>query len=189
MNVNSPIKTNYLFNSGLQNNNIYKTDNIINNESKNRNLSPPLQNNYINKNYNYNYINNQIHLGNNNISINSGKLKQVNSNYQNQLIKNNSSPNLRRRNEIMITKKYANGLQNIGATCYMNATLQCLAYVENLIKFLLQRKENIKSKQIINQLTFSFLEILENLWENNGTKDFAPNNFNDIICKMNPLFK
>ena len=68
-------------------------------------------------------------------------------------------------------------------------TLQCLAHVENLTKFLLQRKENIKSKQIINQLTFSFLEILENLWENNGTKDFASNNFNNIICKMNPLFK
>jgi ubiquitin C-terminal hydrolase len=38
-------------------------------------------------------------------------------------------------------------------------------------------------------LTYSFLEVLENLWENNGTKDFAANNFNDIICKMNPLFK
>ena len=189
INSNTPIKNNYLVNSDLQSNNYSKTNNIINNESKNRNLSPPLQNNYINKNNNYNYINNRIHLENNNIRNNIGELKQFNSNNQNQIVKNNSSPNLRTRNEIVITKKYANGLQNIGATCYMNATLQCLAHVENLTKHLLQRKENIKSKKLVNQLTYSFLEVLENLWVNNGIKDYAPINFKDIISKMNPLFK
>ena len=189
INTNTPIKNNYLVNSGLQSNNYNKTNKINNNDSKNRNLSPPLQNNYINKNNNYNYINSRIHLENNNISNNIGELNQFNSKNQNQIVKNNSSPNLRTRNEIMITKKYANGLQNIGSTCYMNAILQCLAHVENLTKHLLQRKENIKSKKFVNQLTYSFLEVLENLWVNKGIKDYAPNNFKDIISKMNPLFK
>ena len=181
INLNIPIKNNFIMDNNFQNNNSNKMNDINKKAFQNRNLSPPIQNDNFNVN--------QINQVNNKINNNQIIGKQPNLNNKNQLIKNNSSPNLRRRNEIILTKKFANGLQNIGATCYMNATLQCLAHVENLTKYLLQRKGDIRSKKNINPLAYSFLEVLENLWENDRIKDYAPNNFKEIISKMNPLFK
>ena len=93
------------------------------------------------------------------------------------------------RQEVIIKKKCANGLQNIGANSFMNAILQCFAHVEKLTKHLLQRKEEIKSKIATNKLVSSYLEVLENIWENDSIKDYVPNNFRGIINSMNPLFK
>ena len=53
----------------------------------------------------------------------------------------------------------------------------------------MQRKEEIKSKKSTNKLVSSYLEVLENIWENNRIKDYIPNNFIGIINSMNPLFK
>ena len=50
-----------------------------------------------------------------------------------------------------ITKIHANGLQNIGANCFMNSTLQCFAHVEDLIKKLLQKKNEIKKNKYKNK--------------------------------------
>ena len=73
-----------------------------------------------------------------------------------------------------VTKNCACGLQNIGATCYMNATLQCLAHVNVLVSFMLKEKDIIRKYSYKNKLANSFLEVLENLWQNNNLKDFAP---------------
>ena len=84
------------------------------------------------------------------------------------------------------------GLQNIGATCYMNATLQCFCHIE---KFLDYFKYSQKVKDITrnnkNSLTSSFKLLIENLWPNFQTskKDYAPEEFKNKISKMNPLFK
>ena len=37
------------------------------------------------------------------------------------------------------------GLQNIGATCYMNATLQCFAHIEKFVNFLKYNSHSPKS--------------------------------------------
>ena len=99
------------------------------------------------------------------------------------------------------------GLQNVGATCYMNATLQCLCQIEKLVNFF---KINLKVKEIENKyknnstncLTTSFKYLVENLWpsesqyidkrynfKNSNNSYFAPYEFKNKISEMNPLFK
>ena len=85
---------------------------------------------------------------------------------------------------------HANGLENVGATSYMNATLQCLAHVENLTKGILEPEtiQKILSNKSKYKLTNSYLEVLNNLWQNNSIKFYSPKKFKNIISEMNPLF-
>ena len=94
----------------------------------------------------------------------------------------------RRHFKTVISLKHANGLQNIGATCYMNATLQCLAHIEKFTKYLLENKTNIQNNRYINSLSNAFTEVLENIWQKENITYYAPNNFKDLISKMNTLF-
>ena len=88
------------------------------------------------------------------------------------------------------------GLQNIGATCYMNATLQCFSHIEKFVNFF---KYNSQSKSIFNSkpdsLTYSFKLLIDKLWPNNLDPNnkpytyYAPYDFKNKISKMNPLFE
>jgi len=55
------------------------------------------------------------------------------------------------------------GLQNVGATCNMNATLQCFSNIERLRVYFLNHKSIIQNKK--NKLSSSLLTIYEKLWE------------------------
>ena len=84
------------------------------------------------------------------------------------------------------------GLQNIGATCYMNATLQCFSNIGRLKTYLLNKNiyqdlENNKNSS--KKLSFALAEVLKNLWEKLEHRFYAPNNFKNLISEMNPLFK
>ena len=89
------------------------------------------------------------------------------------------------------------GLNNIGATCFMNSTLQCLSQTKELTNYFLNEKNQ---KRIINnnialknkndlQLSPVYLELIQKLWDKNGPNSFSPNTFMNNIEKMNPLFK
>ena len=95
------------------------------------------------------------------------------------------------------------GLKNVGATCYMNATLQCFSQIQDLI---LNFKSNqqvyntiAKYKQMNKKcLTESFKILIDNLWpkqydshhsKNANNYYYAPYDFKEKISKMNPLFK
>jgi len=77
------------------------------------------------------------------------------------------------------------GLQNIGATCYMNATLQCFSNVARFREGILKLKNNYSNKN----LSHSLKNVLTNLWKNNKIKYYAPYDFKNLISEMNPLFK
>ena len=87
------------------------------------------------------------------------------------------------------------GLENIGATCYMNATLQCFCNIKKFVNFFKYNKHVIKLyEEEKNKLSSSFKLLIERLWPNNYDdpklkKFYAPNEFKRKISTMNPLFK
>ena len=116
------------------------------------------------------------------------KLKEINDNKK--VILNKNLPTL--------------GLQNLGATCYMNAVLQCIAHFHEVSEEILtwykySNDENKKNKR----LSYAFAEVLDNLYikhqnqnqniniynYNSLKNDYAPSYFKRIVGELNPLFK
>ena len=97
------------------------------------------------------------------------------------------------------------GLKNVGATCYMNATLQCLGQIQELVfsfknipqVYKVYNTIKIYKRKNKDCLTESFKTLIDNLWPdnfNNLSKNsnnyyYAPNDFKNKISKMNPLFQ
>ena len=133
----------------------------------------------------------------------SDKIKKYNRNDGNQIIDDNEKDQeinevLKNKPIILYDSPTLIGLNNIGATCFMNATLQCLSQTEGLTNFFLNKKNYNK---IINnnialnnkndlQLCPYYLQLILKLWDKNNAKSsFSPNNFRNIVEQLNPLFK
>ena len=170
-----PIKNNN--NEFFQNNNNFNNIGMNMNSNLNMMLKP---NNIFNQNMGNNFIN-QFQ----NMNINRGNIGEIQKgNNPQKKRRAKSSPHI----IIRITLPHANGLQNIGATCYMNATLQCLAHIKKFTYYLLENKDNIQKNRYKNKLSNAFIEVLENIWQKNYITYYAPNNFKNLISQMNPLF-
>ena len=77
------------------------------------------------------------------------------------------------------------GLNNIGATCYMNATLQCLSNSKKLTEYFLEQFKKDTNKIMTNE----YYEVLKNLWNvESKEKAYSPNSFKEVLSKENPLF-
>ena len=77
------------------------------------------------------------------------------------------------------------GLNNIGATCYMNASLQCFSNTKKLSEYFLKHYIKEPNKIMSNE----YYEVLKNLWEReNNNKSYSPTSFKDVLSKENPLF-
>ena len=105
---------------------------------------------------------------------------------------------------ISITKLFNNapkvGLANIGATCYMNATLQCLCQIEEFASFFkfhshVKEVSEKYQKESKDCLTSSFKILIEEIWSPNKMNEdpnqryYEPNEFRQKIARMNPLFE
>ena len=81
-------------------------------------------------------------------------------------------------------ENHTGGLENIGATCYMNATLQCLCHIDSIKKY--YQNDNIFNQMNPGTLSKCFGTVLRTLW---NVKSYAPREFKNKISIMNPLFQ
>ena len=88
------------------------------------------------------------------------------------------------------------GLDNIGATCYMNATLQCFCNIQQFVDYFKYDANliyKIKNDNDKSTLSSSFKLLIEKLWPNNYNinnqiKSYSPYEFKAKISKLNPIF-
>ena len=77
------------------------------------------------------------------------------------------------------------GLNNIGATCYMNASLQCFSNSKKLTEYFLKHYQKDPKNIMANE----YYEVLKNLWNRDNNKNaYSPSSFKDVLSKENPLF-
>jgi ubiquitin carboxyl-terminal hydrolase 4/11/15 len=85
------------------------------------------------------------------------------------------------------------GLANIGATCYMNATLQCLSNINLLTGYFLFKKQMFQDIPIgfsNKEISKAYSDVVYHLWNPNEPKKYyTPNYFKQVISSKNKLFE
>ena len=207
-NQNNNINNNIIMNENNinQNENIQFNKNQMNGYEQEQNIqnsvNPNIFNNNIINNFdNYNNINNYNNPINNNI-YNSYNLNFQNNIYNNNLINNNNNNqnnnlinlnnNIIPQQQITLDKfKSTIGLANIGATCYINSIIQCLAHCielsEDILSWYLYHPDKDKQSRCIS---YSYADVLYNLFfpKDNQTY-YSPNDFREIVALIGPLFE
>ena len=152
-------------------------------------------------NMNMQNMNNNIMNMNNNVNfMNSNNNNNINMQMPGMEIKNfktstNSPPGNQKHNNpgaltnpftAGITYPHQAGLANVGQSCYMNATIECLSNIQSLSNNLLQ---SYGTYDINSQpLCVSYSSLIYKLFHTNE-KYIEPRLFKDIIGKLNPLFE
>ena len=84
------------------------------------------------------------------------------------------------------------GLDNVGATCYMNATLQCLANIKPLTEYFLRKDKYsvLFQNKDLCFFTLNYIQVLIGLFCNESRNgSYSPDNFKKILGEHNPLFR
>jgi ubiquitin C-terminal hydrolase len=83
------------------------------------------------------------------------------------------------------------GIKNLGNTCYMSATLQCLIHTEPLKEFFLSQVNSQGSLAIQSGfLTKALGEVMHQMWENpQKLESFEPKNIKKAIGRLDKRFK
>ena len=111
----------------------------------------------------------------------------LNASSQNKEIKNPKEINFN-----LATLPSFRGLDNVGATCYMNATLQCLANIKPITDYLLNptRYFYLYENMGMCNLTLKYVQVLIGLFCNESrTGSYRPEDFKKTISEYNPLFE
>ena len=194
-------------------NNFNSMNNFNNNYNNNYNMNMFQQNQMNIQMQMQMGMQNMNNINSNNPNMQMFQMNQFNMNYQNQnnmmnqqmpsldLKKPNSTPNFRpnmnndlksntniSKNPLLagITYPHQAGLYNVGQSCYMNATIECLSNVKNLSNSLLK---NYGAFDIDKQpLCVSYSSLLYDLLHTKE-KSIRPILFKQIIGKLNPLFE
>ena len=101
-------------------------------------------------------------------------------------IQNNKDNNSKSK-ESNLSQSVRKGLTNIGATCYMNATLQCFCHIKKFVDFFQNNPQiNNNGKET---LSYSFKLLIDKMTSNDNNNSYSPKEFKEKISKMNSLFK
>ena len=183
-------------NNSLQNNSFMGNNNQYDNQKDNSSLLNNSKNNFFIEN---NPDNNQNNFQNNFFIENN-----LNNNLNNNLLPQNNLQNNVFQNKRVTTGETL-GLANVGATCYMNATLQCLFHIKELSYYflswyfyyyksywwnpLLLYIDFFKKKPLFAQYMNLLCQVFYPEFNGNLNKDYAPQAFKDTISALNPLFQ
>ena len=208
MNMGSNMNSNTNNNMNINMNN-NMNNNIMNNMAQfmNNMMMNPMSFPMFNNNTPMNNMNNMNFLPQNNMNMNQINNPNLNPNSSNSNNNAQNNPNkksikrsIRKTQPLDFYKEPTLiGLQNIGATCFMNATLQCLSQTEDLTNYFLDGDRSfnkimnnniaLKNKNDL-QLSPVYLELVKNLWNKNNIRGyFEPKRFMITVEEMNPLFK
>ena len=168
---------------------INHNNNIINDNIINKNNNIIINNNIINdKNYNNNRISN---IQNEDIT---NKLLELFFKHD-ELNKRIEQLDILEQQLIPIRKvtldriKPTIGLKNIGATCYMNAILQCMAHFievsEEILTWYQYKNDNNKKSR---EISYAYAEMLYNLFFSKE-RSFSPDFFKQIVGSKNKGFE
>ena len=111
---------------------------------------------------------------------------------ENNKIKDKKIKESKEINFTLINRTCYKGLDNVGATCYMNATLQCLANIKPITEYLLnQNNYNFLYKNNdLCKLTLEYIQVLIGLFLSETISgSYCPENFKKTISELNPLFQ
>ena len=214
-NINQNCKIGLSLNSTENKYNVYLVNNYITTDKNNSKSKE-------NKNKNNNYIINNISSDN---IINTSSTNETNEensiNYKNEIIDNSNNND----NNINQNKKNSNnnstnntnsntnanmnniyifpliGLNNVGSTCFMNATLQCLLHVSELNLYFLN--EYPKDYQVLNiknssseskgYISLAYFNVVQGVFMNINNSypnlSYSPREFKETIGKYNPQFQ
>ena len=144
------------------------------------------------------YIQQLIKNNNSNKFINNNKIENINLLSTNNTINNNIN-NYINNNDIINSNiprikidrfKPSIGLGNIGSSCYMNATLQSLAHIPELVEELINNNNYINRKDNKNDLTKHFISLMKNIYFPKTKRGFySPYDIKNIIGMKENLFR
>jgi ubiquitin C-terminal hydrolase len=82
------------------------------------------------------------------------------------------------------------GIDNLGNTCYMSATLQCLVHTEPLKELFLSKVNSQGASVIQNgKLTKAFGEVMRQMWQNPAKLYLQPKHIKKVIGCLDKRFK
>ena len=165
------------------NNNTIKNEENNNKEINKDNIKNDTNNKEINKHKNISRT--KIIKKKDNSKNNNNKNDNTNSNENNGIIEYHEI------NYNLINEVSYRGLENVGAPCYMNATLLCLANIKEVTRYLLDPNIYcyLYDNNSICPITLEYTQVLLGLYCNESRTGFyCPKNFKNIISEYNPLF-